>query len=163
MSSDTAHPAEHIYLWGRYTKLCNDMPQAPWLIGDKRKGKNSVQEVIADGTARAGVIDSRSIKFHAAGREDIDVRMLGNGRPFMLDLPAHARVACGGEDDDAAPELCTIEDEINARRGLNVDGDIHVTALRRATKAEWHGLQASTEERRKRCAHDVERDVKAAS
>ena len=25
-------------------------------------------------------------KFHSAGREDIDVRMLGGGRPFVLEL-----------------------------------------------------------------------------
>jgi tRNA pseudouridine synthase 10 len=32
--------------------------------------------------------------FHAAGREDADVRMLGNGRPFMLELvDCHTRVS----------------------------------------------------------------------
>ena len=81
------------FLWGRYVKLCNDMPQSPWLIGDVRKGKSSVHEVIANGIARAGVAArAESVKFHAAGREDIDVRMLGNGRPFMLDLGDGARV-----------------------------------------------------------------------
>jgi tRNA pseudouridine synthase 10 len=25
-------------------------------------------------------------KFHAAGREDVDVRMLGPGRPYMIEL-----------------------------------------------------------------------------
>lgn len=27
-----------------------------------------------------------SVKFHSGGREDIDVRMLGNGRPFAIEL-----------------------------------------------------------------------------
>ena len=27
-----------------------------------------------------------SLKFHSGGREDIDVRMLGNGRPFAIEL-----------------------------------------------------------------------------
>lgn len=26
------------------------------------------------------------MKFHSGGREDIDVRMLGNGRPFLIEL-----------------------------------------------------------------------------
>lgn len=29
---------------------------------------------------------ARTVKFHAGGREDQDVRMLGNGRPFVLEL-----------------------------------------------------------------------------
>lgn len=28
----------------------------------------------------------KEIKFHSGGREDIDVRMLGNGRPFLIEL-----------------------------------------------------------------------------
>ena len=140
------------FLWGRYVKLCNDMPQSPWLIGDARKGKSSVHEVIADGVARAGAAArAEGVKFHAAGREDIDVRMLGNGRPFMLDLGADGGARASAEDGGAPPKpLRDVEAEINARRGLNGDGDVAVTSLRAATKAEWAGLQASTEERRKR-------------
>lgn len=32
------------------------------------------------------VLNADSCKFVAAGREDIDVRMLGRGRPFILEL-----------------------------------------------------------------------------
>jgi len=28
----------------------------------------------------------KDYKFHSGGREDIDVRMLGDGRPFVLEL-----------------------------------------------------------------------------
>ena len=28
----------------------------------------------------------KDYKFHTGGREDIDVRMLGNGRPFVLEI-----------------------------------------------------------------------------
>ena len=33
---------------------------------------------------------ARECKFHSAGREDIDVRMLGDGRPFALELIGEA-------------------------------------------------------------------------
>ncbi|HZX19755.1 MAG TPA: tRNA pseudouridine(54/55) synthase Pus10 [archaeon] len=32
------------------------------------------------------VFDSKESKFHGAGREDVDVRMLGEGRPFVFEL-----------------------------------------------------------------------------
>lgn len=31
-------------------------------------------------------LDKIDIKFHAGGREDIDVRMLKGGRPFVIEL-----------------------------------------------------------------------------
>lgn len=44
----------------------------------------SVEELIsAEFINDAG---AKGSKFHGAGREDIDVRMLGNGRPFILEL-----------------------------------------------------------------------------
>ena len=38
-------------------------------------------------------VDFDKFVFHAAGREDIDVRMLGNGRPFICEMQM-ARNAC---------------------------------------------------------------------
>jgi len=32
------------------------------------------------------IFGSKQVYLHAAGREDIDVRMLGRGRPFILEL-----------------------------------------------------------------------------
>lgn len=32
------------------------------------------------------------VKFHSAGREDMDVRMLGQGRPFVLEV-INARIS----------------------------------------------------------------------
>lgn len=49
-----------------------------------RKGSTSVQEEIA--TVVESTFGATASKFHSAGREDIDVRMLGGGRPFVLEL-----------------------------------------------------------------------------
>ncbi|MCO5571242.1 hypothetical protein L7F22_024978 [Adiantum nelumboides] len=85
-----------IFIGGRYLKYSRNVSQSPWLIDEDRKGAGSVQEVIADVVFPPFKGDS--YKFHASGREDIDVRMLGRGRPFMVEiinapvLPAKAEI-----------------------------------------------------------------------
>ncbi len=85
-----------LYIYGRYKKYRRDMPQTKWFCRVcKGKGcrkcdytgkmyEKSVEENIAKPflTATGGVDES----FHGAGREDIDARMLGNGRPFVLEI-----------------------------------------------------------------------------
>ena len=85
-----------LFIYGKYQKLIRGIPQTHW---DCRKcrgsgceacnntGKQyptSVEELISPKFKEA----SKSInsKFHGAGREDIDVRMLGDGRPFIIEL-----------------------------------------------------------------------------
>ena len=45
---------------------------------------SSVEECI--GEILLPYFHGKSYKFHTAGREDVDVRMLGNGRPFVLEV-----------------------------------------------------------------------------
>ncbi|NPA62163.1 MAG: tRNA pseudouridine(54/55) synthase Pus10 [Methanococci archaeon] len=85
-----------LFIKGRYRKLVRGIPQTRWVCG-KCRGKGcelcnytgkkyptSVEEIIAKPFLEAtGGIDE---KFHGAGREDIDVRMLGDGRPFVLEI-----------------------------------------------------------------------------
>lgn len=76
-------------------KLSRNVSQSRWLIEDERMGDGSVQEIIADVIFPDFKADF--YKFHAAGREDIDVRMLGKGRPFMLEL-SNARTILSTEE-----------------------------------------------------------------
>jgi tRNA pseudouridine synthase 10 len=85
-----------LYVAGRYRKLVRGIPQSKWLCSNCRgkgcekcnwTGKmypESVEEIIGkpflDSTG--GVEES----FHASGREDIDARMLGKGRPFVIEI-----------------------------------------------------------------------------
>ncbi|PAN39574.1 hypothetical protein PAHAL_7G252800 [Panicum hallii] len=73
-----------IYIGGRYLKLSRNVSQSCWIIDDERMGEASVEEIIGE-NVRA-ICRGDSCKFHAAGREDIDVRMLGSGRPFLVEL-----------------------------------------------------------------------------
>jgi tRNA pseudouridine synthase 10 len=75
-----------IHIAGRYIKLSRNYSQTPWVImgTDQRIGSGSVQEVITAVLEPAFKADE--VKFSSAGREDRDVRMLGRGRPFLLEF-----------------------------------------------------------------------------
>ncbi|KAK9129336.1 hypothetical protein Sjap_009823 [Stephania japonica] len=73
-----------IYIGGRYLKYSRNVSQTKWIIDDERMGEASVEEII--GSNILPVCRGDNYKFHAAGREDIDVRMLGSGRPFLIEV-----------------------------------------------------------------------------
>jgi len=85
-----------LFIAGRYRKLMRGIPQSKWICikcggkGCERcnwTGKiypESVEELIAK-----PILDRTSgeeTAFHAAGREDRDARMLGRGRPFVIEI-----------------------------------------------------------------------------
>ncbi|WP_423793279.1 tRNA pseudouridine(54/55) synthase Pus10 [Methanocaldococcus indicus] len=85
-----------LFIKGRYRKLVRGIPQTRWLCSYCRgrgckycnytgkKYPTSVEQIIGDVVLKfANGLDYR---FHGAGREDIDVRMLGNGRPFVIEI-----------------------------------------------------------------------------
>ena len=85
-----------LFIYGRYKKFRRDIPQTRWFCkichgkGCKRCNysgklyKTSVEELIAKSFLEATHGDEES--FHGCGREDVDVRMLGTGRPFVLEI-----------------------------------------------------------------------------
>ncbi|MBK7874719.1 MAG: hypothetical protein IPJ77_03045 [Planctomycetes bacterium] len=131
-------PQSKVFVEGRYRKLCRDLPQTLFFCPEckghprRRKGcarcegfgkltRDSVQELI--GWVAGAVFKTRKNKFHGAGREDVDVRMLGSGRPFVLEL-LNPKVL----DVD----LAALEAEINRRNAgrLEVQG-LHWTEKNR--------------------------------
>ena len=72
------------FLTGHYIKNQRGLTQSPWFVDGKRVGKFSVQEMLCDHVVAAFKCGQH--KFHSAGREDMDVRMLGTGRPFVIEL-----------------------------------------------------------------------------
>ncbi len=85
-----------IYIEGKYNKLIRGIPQTKWPCS-KCKGKGcescngtgkqypeSVEELLSEKILEA--TRGYAAKFHGAGREDIDVLMLGSGRPFVLEI-----------------------------------------------------------------------------
>lgn len=84
-----------IYLLGRYRKLARDVPQAAWTIDNERRGRNSVEEIVSEQVVK--ILRARSCRMHACGREDIDVRCLGehSSCSFILQhIRLHSTVVC---------------------------------------------------------------------
>lgn len=85
-----------LYIEGKYNKYQRGIPQTKWPCS-KCKGRGceecngtgkqypeSVEELISEHFIK--LTKGREAKFHGAGREDIDVLMLGSGRPFVLEI-----------------------------------------------------------------------------
>ena len=67
-----------VYVYGRYRKLVRGIPQTP--LPDF---EDSVASIICGAFSSAF---KGKCTFKGAGREDVDVRMLGNGRPFIIEV-----------------------------------------------------------------------------
>ncbi|XP_053684571.1 putative tRNA pseudouridine synthase Pus10 isoform X2 [Sabethes cyaneus] len=76
-----------VFLAGRYNKLSRELSQTPWVIDGKRKMANSVQEIMTAVVAPWFGVPPDGLIFSSSGREDVDVRCLGEGRPFVLEIP----------------------------------------------------------------------------
>jgi tRNA pseudouridine synthase 10 len=85
-----------LFVAGRYRKLVRDIPQSKWFCSSCRgrgcekcggTGKmypESVEELSSKQLLEA--TQGEETFFHASGREDIDARMLGSGRPFVIEI-----------------------------------------------------------------------------
>ncbi|MBO6122966.1 MAG: tRNA pseudouridine(54/55) synthase Pus10 [Methanobrevibacter sp.] len=85
-----------LYIEGKYNKYKRGIPQTKWPC-TKCKGRGceecnftgkqypeSVEELISEHFLK--LTHGKEAKFHGAGREDIDVLMLGSGRQFVLEI-----------------------------------------------------------------------------
>ncbi|XP_076847971.1 tRNA pseudouridine synthase Pus10 [Brachyhypopomus gauderio] len=81
-----------VFIAGRYNKFSRELPQTPWVIDGERRMEGSVEELIANPPLSSFRADA--FNFSSSGREDVDVRTLGNGRPFAIELvnPHRARL-----------------------------------------------------------------------
>lgn len=136
-------PKTKLYVEGRYLKLTRDLPQTvffcPECKGHPRRRrkcercegfgkltKDSVQELV--GWVLGKAAGTRRHKFHGAGREDVDVRMLGEGRPFVVELE-NPRVT--------AIDLAEVEREVNARN----EGRLEIRGLHWTQKGRVRELK----------------------
>ncbi|MEM3622246.1 MAG: tRNA pseudouridine(54/55) synthase Pus10 [Candidatus Bathyarchaeia archaeon] len=127
-----------LYIAGRYKKLVRGIPQSKWFCSNCHgkgcekcnwTGKmypESVEEIIAKPFLDA--TDGIKASFHASGREDIDARMLGKGRPFIIQI---------AKPKKRFLDLKKMEDIINAYAKNKVE----VSNLRFADKAAVRKLK----------------------
>ncbi|WP_408959440.1 tRNA pseudouridine(54/55) synthase Pus10 [Natrinema sp. 74] len=128
------------FVYGRYRKLERDIPQTEWpcrecggsgvqLSDDGEEpcdycgGSGYLYDTSVEQVVRPHVVDAMDGDegtFHGAGREDVDARMLGEGRPFVLEVKRPRK-----RDPDPAELERTINDA--------AEGAVEVERLRLAT------------------------------
>ncbi|RLG65529.1 tRNA pseudouridine(54/55) synthase Pus10 [archaeon] len=127
-----------LYIYGRYRKYSRKLPQAIWFCPTcrgrgcsrcnwtGRKYPTAINELI--GKPLMELCNAEDYKFHGSGREDVDVRMLGSGRPFIVEL--------------IKPKIRNIDLE-SAEKAINeqANGLIEVFGLRISSSAEVEKLK----------------------
>lgn len=119
-----------LFLRGRYRKLVRGIPQTRWPCkrcqgkgcarcgGTGKMYETSVEEIIAAEVMRESGGTGHAL--HGMGREDVDARMLGRGRPFIVEIKEPRR---------RHVDLVAIAAQINRSGTVEVDG--LMTARRR--------------------------------
>ncbi|KAM8946944.1 tRNA pseudouridine synthase Pus10 [Pelodytes ibericus] len=102
-----------VYIAGRYNKYSRTLPQTPWVIDGERKMESSVEELITEHLV--AVFKAESFNFSSSGREDVDVRTLGKGRPFAIELVNPHRVHVTGQDMKELQQKINSSDKIKVR------------------------------------------------
>jgi len=135
-----------VFIYGRYNKYLRTIPQTHWFCSNckgkgcklcKYTGKQYETSVEA---LMSPIFISESLatdsKFHGGGREDIDVRMLGEGRPFILEL--------------RNPKIRTLNlQRIQKKVNKQNKRKIKISNLRYSSKVEVKSLKKNAEQTRK--------------
>lgn len=149
-----------VFVYGRYRKLVRGIPQTRWPCRRCRgrgcdacgfTGKQypeSVEEWIAAPFVEAS--RAKDDRFHGAGREDIDARMLGEGRPFVLELRAPKRRAL---------DLVELRQTVNESAGGRVEVSRLSFVRRRAVEVVKETKASKTYRVRVDFAEEVSPDV----
>jgi len=147
-----------VFFYGRYQKFERGIPQTHWDCRECR-GKgcekcnftgaqylDSVEELI--GRPVIVAFDGTNAVLHGAGREDIDARMVGTGRPFILEVV---------EPKKRSIDLATLEAEINR----TADGRVSVALTRWSDRAEVETLKSNKAHKKYRILVEVDGAITA--
>ncbi|MHA1302265.1 MAG: tRNA pseudouridine(54/55) synthase Pus10 [Candidatus Heimdallarchaeaceae archaeon] len=132
-----------LYIYGRYKKYLRTIPQTHWDCRNCRgkgckecnfTGKRyleSVEEFIGYEAVR--LAKGEKAILHGSGREDIDVRMLGSGRPFVLEV--------------TKPKIRTLNlEELTKRINAYAQNKVEVLNLRWSSKEEVAYLKTQAQQ-----------------
>ncbi|MAH98738.1 MAG: tRNA pseudouridine(54/55) synthase Pus10 [Euryarchaeota archaeon] len=135
-----------VFLYGRYRKISRGIPQTRWPCracrgrslgcesceGTGLQYPNSVQDLIGEPVREA--LDGEDTSFHGMGREDIDVRCLGSGRPFVLEIKRPTR-----RDFDLKELISLINN--------NAEGNVEIENLEWCSKKKINEVKQSRSEK----------------
>ena len=116
-----------ILIRGVYWKLGRRISQTIWVT---RRGERRYAFSVEDGlSVLAELLDAENVILHASGREDADARMLGTGRPFIVEVK-NARIK--------TVDIAILEKHINKYSSRLLEFKLHSKA-RRAEVSEIKG------------------------
>lgn len=79
-----------LFLGGVYWKLGRRISHVPWLEkGGRKRYPLSVQEALE--SPLKSILRAEGVTIHAAGREDVDARTVGSGRPLIIEVKSPKR------------------------------------------------------------------------
>ena len=152
-TENTEVTVNSVFFYGRYQKFERGIPQTHWDCRECR-GKgcekcnftgaqylDSVEELIGRPVIIA--FDATNAVLHGAGREDIDARMVGTGRPFILEVVEPKRRTL---------DLKELEAEINR----TADGRVSVELKRWTDRAEVETLKSNKAHKKYRILVEVD-------
>jgi len=129
-----------LFVAGRYRKLVRDVPQSRWFCSSCRGrgcpkcgGSGLMYPESVEAFVSQPLLDAAKgseSAFHASGREDIDARMLGNGRPFVVEV---------SKPKKRSLDLKQVEETINAGGAEKVQ----ISRLRFTNRAAVRKLKTS--------------------
>lgn len=129
----SAHPSP-LFIFGHYLKLSRKHCQSRWHCSECRgrgcpecsgSGMNypSVEDEL--GKVVMAEFGAKGCMLHASGREDVDVRALGTGRPFVMELRSPAKRSA---DLDALEQKLSASQAVRAT-GLRIVGKHFIEAV----------------------------------
>jgi tRNA pseudouridine synthase 10 len=147
-----------VFFYGRYKKFERGIPQTHWNCrACKGAGcekcnftgaqyLDSVEELIGRPVITA--FNAKGAVLHGAGREDIDARMIGTGRPFILEVV---------EPGKRSLDLAELEKEINR----TAEGRVSVSIKRWSDRTEVETLKSNKAHKKYRILVEVDGAVSA--
>lgn len=153
-------------LWfaGRYNKLSRIVSQTPWFVdapdaavapsgeqeglegvvadqfGRRKRTAMSVEDVVVAGVKE--VLLPEKVTFTAGGREDVDVRMLGRGRPFVVEV-VNSRLVSSLVTNEVIRRMTAVSEMVG-------EGVVEVKDFRMVDK-EYFGRMRTFETEKKKC------------
>lgn len=73
-----------VLIVGRYWKKARNISHTAWIVNGVKKYPYSIEEFLNDMLNQ--IFDSEKVILHASGREDVDARMVGTGRPMVIEV-----------------------------------------------------------------------------
>lgn len=127
----------YVCVAGRYRKLSRELSHTPWVLNGKRIMEDSIEEIIVRNVGPHFSETPEKITFMSSGREDVDVRCLGKGRPFVLEIP------------NARCSALTQQQAYIMEQAVDRSGNVSIHNLQVVPREELTHIKTGEEQKRK--------------